>query len=95
MDFEGDRRAPNPWTLPALALGAGILLASLFPGSWLRALTLPFALLGLALSLAAVRHAHRTGGRRTAPWLAVPLTLTASLTCLAALGDVLSSYDGL
>ncbi|MFJ1758195.1 hypothetical protein [Kitasatospora sp. NPDC088134] len=92
MDFERTRREPNPWTLPALALGAGLLLAGLLRNGWLRVIALPFALLALGLSLAAVRHAHRTGSSRTAAWLAVPLGLTAGLV---ALGGVLSSYDGL
>ncbi|MFJ5925583.1 hypothetical protein ACIQF6_23540 [Kitasatospora sp. NPDC092948] len=93
MDDDG-LHEPNPWALPAAALGAGLLLAG-FARAWLRLPTLPLAVLGLPLSVAGLVNARRTGSSRWTARLGFLLCSLAALAGLVAVAVVLGDYDGL
>ncbi|MEU1231998.1 hypothetical protein [Streptomyces sp. NPDC005828] len=95
MDLSVDRREPNPWTLPAAALGAVLLLVGLIWTWVFWALALPLAFLGLAFSIGGLRSARRIGGSQWAARVGFLLCCLASVAGVVALAVVASSYDGL
>ncbi|MER8185985.1 hypothetical protein [Kitasatospora sp. NPDC094015] len=92
MDLSSSRPEPNPWTLPALALGAAPLVIGVL-WSWVFwAAALPAALLGLGFSFGGLRSARRIGSGQWAARLAVLLCSVASLAGLVSITVLVNRF---
>ncbi|MFG2824632.1 hypothetical protein ACGFX4_35025 [Kitasatospora sp. NPDC048365] len=95
MECDGAAREPNPWTLPAIVIGGGLLIAGLVWSRFVLAPALPCAFLGTAFACAGLRRARRTGGGRLGAWTGLVLCAAAVVAGAMALTALAESYDGL
>ncbi|GAA4833133.1 hypothetical protein [Kitasatospora terrestris] len=95
MEFDGTEHEPNPWTLPAVAIGGGLLIAGLVWSRLVLAPALPCAFLGIAFAVAGLRRARRTGGGRLGAWAGLVLCSAAAVAGTMALAALAEGYDGL